>query len=265
MGEQNRNEQLDRIRDRFTRTAEAFSTFVLQKRGADADRLAEMSGPRTGDRVLDAACGPGTYALRFATRVRAVVGLDYTPAMLAKARASAAAAGLANVSFSRGDVAAIPFRNASFDIVTCGFSIHHLLHPAAAVNEFARVLSGGGRLALMDMIVAEPGSAEVNNRIEQARDPSHVHTHTQPELLELLESARLRLRTAERVESPRGFDHWMHVAGCERGEPAYEETRRLMEATFDDDSAGFHPQQPPAPGEDFQYMQTILYLIAEKT
>jgi ubiquinone/menaquinone biosynthesis C-methylase UbiE len=265
MADERRNEQLDRIQDRFTRTAEAFSTFVLQKRGADADRLADMSEPRAGDRVLDAACGPGTYALRFAPRVRAVVGLDYTPAMLAKARASAAAAGLSNVSFSRGDVASIPFRDRSFDVVTCGFSIHHLLHPAAAVGEFARVLSPRGRLALMDIIVAEPGRAEVNNRIEQARDPSHVHTHTQPELLHLLESARLRLRTAERVEAPRMFNHWMHVAGSEPGQPAYEETRRLMEATFDDDSAGFHPQPPSTPGDDFQYLQTILYLIAEKT
>ena len=258
------SDQLNKIADRFTRTVEAFSTYVLQKRGADADRLAEMAEPQSSDRVLDAACGPGTYALRFAPRVRAVVGLDYTPAMLAKARDSAAAAGLANVSFSRGDVAAIPFRDRSFDIITCGFSIHHLLHPAAAVSEFARVLSRGGRLALMDIIVPEPGRVEINNRIEQARDPSHVHTHTQPEMLQLLESARLRLRTAERVEAPRMFNHWMQVAGSEPGQPAYEETRRLMEATFDDDSAGFHPQQPPAPGEDFQYMQTILYLIAEK-
>jgi hypothetical protein len=116
----------------------------------------------------------------------------------------------------------------------------------------------------MDIIVAEPGRPEVNNRIEQARDPSHVHTHTQPELLRLVESAGLRLRTAERVEAPRSFNHWMHVAGSEPGQPAYEETRRLMEATYDDDSGGFHPQHPAAPGEDFQYTQTILYLIAER-
>ena len=264
MPEERSHEHLDRIQDRFTRTAEAFSTFVLQKRGADAERLAEMSELRTGDRVLDAACGPGTYALRFAPRVRAVVGLDYTPAMLAKARASAAAAGIANVSFSRGDVTAIPFRDGSFDVITCGFSIHHLLNPGAAVKEFARVLARGGRLALMDIIVAEPGRAEVNNRIEQVRDPSHVHTHSQRELLQLMEAARLRLRTAERVESPRMFNHWMHVAGAEPGEPAYEETRRLMEATIEDDSAGFHPQRPSAAGEDFQYTQTILYLIAER-
>jgi len=264
MTDSHSHDQLDRIQDRFTRTAEVFSTFVLQKRGEDAERLADMSELRSGDRVLDAACGPGTYAIRFAPRVRAVVGLDYTPAMLAKARATAAAASVSNVSFSRGDVTAIPFGDRSFDVVTCGFSIHHLLEPAAAVREFARVLTRGGRLALMDIIVAEPGRAEVNNRIEQARDTSHVHTHTQPQLLELLERAGLRLRTAERVESHRSFNHWMHVAGAEPGEPAYEETRRLMEATFEDDSAGFHPQPPAAPGGDFQYTQTILYLIAER-
>ena len=264
MTDQPTTDQLNKIQDRFTRTVDAFANYVLQKRGADADRLADMAKPQPGDRVLDAACGPGTYALRFAPRVRAVVGLDYTPAMLGKARATAASAGLTNVTFSRGDVSSIPFRTGSFNVVTCGFSIHHLLEPRAAFGEFARILARGGRLALMDIIVAEPGRAEVNNHIETVRDPSHVHTHTQPELLQLVESAGLRLRTAERVESPRMFNHWMHVAGSAPGDPTYEETRRLMEATFEDDSAGFHPQRPAAAGGDFQYTQTILYLIAER-
>jgi ubiquinone/menaquinone biosynthesis C-methylase UbiE len=264
MSDRRENEQLDRIQDRFTRTAEAFSTFVLQKRAGDADRLADLAEPKLSDRVLDAACGPGTYALRFAPRVRAAVGLDYTPAMLAKARATAREAGLANTAFARGDVTSIPFRNGSFDIVTCGFSIHHLAKPEDAVREFARVLSRGGRLALMDLIVPEPGRAEVNNRIEIARDPSHVHTRTQPELLRLVESAGLRVRAAERVENPRSFNHWMHVAGSEPGDAIYAETRRLMEATCEDDSAGFHPHRPASPGADFDYTQTSLYIIAER-
>ena len=264
MTERHGNEQLDRIQDRFTRTADAFSTFVLQKRAADVDRLADMAEPKIGDRVLDAACGPGTYALRFAPRVRAAVGLDYTPAMLAKARAVADESGLTNTSFARGDVTSIPFRNASFNILTCGFCIHHLAKPAEAVREFARVLTRRGRLALMDLIVPEPGRPQVNNRIEIARDPSHVHTHTQPELLRLVEGAGLRVNAAERVESPRSFDHWMHVAGSAPGDATYQETRRLMEATVDDDSAGFHPRSPAVPGADFEYTQTVLYLIAEK-
>ncbi|HKM90900.1 MAG TPA: methyltransferase domain-containing protein [Candidatus Acidoferrales bacterium] len=265
MMDHTKNEQLDRIRERFTRTADAFSQFVLERRTADAERLVAMVDPGSDDRALDAACGPGTYALRFAPRVRAVVGLDYTPAMLAKARAAAAKAGAENVSFSQGDVAAIPFRDASFQVVSCGFSLHHLSSPAAAVAEFARVLRKGGRAALMDMIVCDPGRPEINNRIEQVRDPSHVHTHTQPELLRLVESAGLRVRNAERIEAPRSFNHWMHVAGRAPGDGIYEETRRLMEATFDDDSAGFHPRRPAEPGGDFNYIQTILYLIAEKT
>jgi ubiquinone/menaquinone biosynthesis C-methylase UbiE len=265
MSREEQSQQLDRIRDRFTRTAEAFSAFVLERRAADAQRLVEMSGAGPDDWALDAACGPGTYALRFAPCVRTTVGLDYTPAMLAKAKAAAANAGATNLSFALGDVAAIPFRNASFDIVSCGFSLHHLSQPAAAVTEFARVLRRGGRAALMDIIVAEPGRQEVNNHIEQVRDPSHVCTLMQPEMLRLVESCGLHVRTAERVESQRSFNHWMHVGGREPGDPVYKETRALMEATFDDDSAGFHPQRPAVPNGDFQYTQTILYLIAEKT
>lgn len=256
--------QLDRIRDRFTRTADAFSAFVLERRAADAQRLVEMSGAAAHEWALDAACGPGTYALRFAPRVRTAVGLDYTPAMLEKARVAAAKSGVTNLSFSLGDVSRIPFRDASFDVVSCGFSLHHLSHPAAAVAEFARILRRAGRVALMDIVVAEPGRPAVNNHIEQVRDPSHVSTLTQPEVLRLVEDAGLRVTAAEREESPRSFNHWMHVAGHEPGEPDYLKTRALMEATFDDDSAGFHPQRPAIPGGDFQYTQTILYLIAKK-
>ncbi|HMD32283.1 MAG TPA: methyltransferase domain-containing protein [Candidatus Acidoferrales bacterium] len=264
-GESGERGQLDRIQDRFTRTADAFSDYVLQKRAADAGRLADMAAPGPTDRLLDAACGPGTYALPFAPRVKAVVGLDYTPAMLVKAREKAIESGLSNVTFSRGDLDAIPFGEGSFDIVTCGFAIHHLAHPAKAVKEFARVLrSGSGRVAIMDIVVAEPGRPEVNNRIEIVRDPSHVLTHTQPEILRLVESAGLRVRAAERVEMPRSFNHWMHVAGFEPGDPVYQETRSLMEATFAGDSAGFHPQPPSSPTADFFYTQTVLYLIAEK-
>jgi hypothetical protein len=67
------------------------------------------------------------------------------------------------------------------------------------------------------------------------------------------------------------FNHWMQVAGWRRGDPAYIETRRLMEATMADDFAGFHPRyaaaDPTSSGEapDIHMVNTALFLAAEKT
>jgi ubiquinone/menaquinone biosynthesis C-methylase UbiE len=265
MSTQEGNEQLERVRQRFTRTAEAFAGFVLAKRSAEVDLLIRMAVPEANESVLDAACGPGTFALRFAPHAGMVIGLDYTPAMLKRARAAAAEAGAENLIFVQGDAATTPFREGSFHVVTCGYTLHHLTEPAAVMGEFARLVRrGGGRVALADLIAPEPGRAEVHTQIERARDASHVRTLTQPELLRMAKSCGLRVCAAERVELPRMFNHWMSVAGWARGDAAYEETRKQMEATFDNDAAGFHPQRPATPREDFSYTQTILCLVAEK-
>jgi hypothetical protein len=67
------------------------------------------------------------------------------------------------------------------------------------------------------------------------------------------------------------FDHWMQVAGWHRGDEAYIETRRLMEATMADDFAGFQPRYKAtdanSSGEapDIHMVNTALFLAAEKT
>jgi ubiquinone/menaquinone biosynthesis C-methylase UbiE len=261
---ENQQEQLERIRERFTRTAKAFSDFVYAQRTADAQRLIEMTSPLPGDLVLDAACGPGTFALGFAPRARFVVGLDFTPAILAQARASAEKAGLRNLYFSFGDALRLPFAPATFGVVSCGYSLHHFSDPVAAVREFTRVARPGGRVALADMIVPPPGRPEMNNRIEQARDLSHTRTLRREELLRIMEDAGLRARTDQVVETERSFNHWMSVAGWAPGDAAYQDARVIMESTFDDDAAGFHPQRPAHPGADFRFVQTSLFACAEK-
>src|SRR5271157_3147078 len=82
--------QKDLIRDRFTRTAEAFGAFSVTYRAQFADRLSEMMNARPDERAVDLACGPGTLALQFVKKVRWVYGVDLTPAMLVRARSTAA-------------------------------------------------------------------------------------------------------------------------------------------------------------------------------
>lgn len=264
-------EQLDRVRERFTRTAGAFADFALGARGMEAARLAELAEPQGDEAALDVACGPGTFARALAPRVRWACGLDLTLAMLERARRVAAEENLRNLFFACGNAYALPFAGGAFDLACCGYSLHHMSDPLAALRELARVVRPGGRVALLDLIAPEePGRAELNNRIEIARDQSHVRTLSPSEFEPLLGQVGFQLCRQEVKERLRSFDDWMQIAGWKQGDPAYTRTRELMEGTTRDDAAGFRPRftgeqrAEAGAGNDLGFTQISLFLIAEK-
>jgi ubiquinone/menaquinone biosynthesis C-methylase UbiE len=267
----NDSRQRDLVRDRFTRTAEVFGNFAVADRAAEAERLAHLVAAGPSDRAIDLACGPGTLALRFARHVRWVCGLDLTPAILALARENARTDGIANMSFALGDAQSLPFPDHSLDVAVTSYSLHHMPHPERTVAEMARVLKRGGRVGVIDIFVPEdPAAADVNNRIERFRDPSHTRTLARSEFDKIFAAHGLRVLETHIEAHPRSFDHWLQVAGWSRGDSAYVEARRLMETTIANDVAGFHPQfaAPDAskPGEapDINMVNTSLFVAAEK-
>src|SRR5947199_5095868 len=90
-------------------------------------RAADLARVGPGARVLDVATGTGDLALEFARRVHPggeVVGVDFAEAMLARARAKAAAGGgRAPTHFQLADALALPFPAASFDAASAGFGV----------------------------------------------------------------------------------------------------------------------------------------------
>jgi ubiquinone/menaquinone biosynthesis C-methylase UbiE len=263
--------QKDLIRDRFTRTVEAFGDFAVSYRAQFADRLVELTDAGPADRAVDLACGPGTLALQFAKKIRWVCGVDLTPAMLDRARRTAAAENLGNLSFMLGDALALPIGDGTLDVAVTSYSLHHMADGARVISEMARVVKRGGRVGIIDIFVPEdPRVGELNNRIERLRDPSHTCTLTLSEFDKMLTGAGLRLAANEVHEMPRSFNHWMQVAGWKPGDFAYEETRKLMESSMADDSANFHPRYadaaPPSPDgrPDIQIINTALFSAAEK-
>jgi len=259
-------QQKDLIRDRFTRTAEVFGDYAVASRVDDAERLAHLVAATGSDCAVDLACGPGTLALRFARHVRWICGLDLTPAILDRARNSAAAESLSNLDFAIGDAQALPFADNSLHIAVTSYSLHHMPDAARVVGEMARVVKRGGRVGVIDIRVSEdPKVAELNNRIERLRDPSHTRTLARSEFDTIFAKSGLRITASEIEEKPRPFDHWMHVAGWASGDQPYVESRHLLESTIQSDAAGFHPRFIESGAtRDLYLINTVLFIAAEK-
>src|ERR1700736_4877752 len=103
----------------------------------------------SGQRVLDVGCGPGTITIDLASHVApgSVVGIDATGEVIEAAEQTRRTAGTGNVTFATGDVYALAFAGASFDVVHAHQVLQHLRHPVAALGEMRRVLRPAGVLA----------------------------------------------------------------------------------------------------------------------
>ena len=131
--------------------AEAYEHYIMAAFGnAWAQALVQLAAPGDGDRVLDVACGTGVVARYVAPLVGPtgqVTGLDLNVGMLAVARAAPAPEGAA-IMWREGNATALPFPNASFDVVCCQQGLQFFPDRPAALREMFRVLGPTGRLAL---------------------------------------------------------------------------------------------------------------------
>lgn len=122
---------------------------------------------KPGDRVVDVGCGAGIDSLIAGKMVGPegnVVGVDMTPAMLAKARRSGQEAGLNNVEFREGFGEALPVLDDWADMVISNGVLNLFPDKSVALAEMARVLKPGGRLQIADIMVekAVPDGAKGN-------------------------------------------------------------------------------------------------------
>ncbi len=230
MESRSRHEQA--IEQAFSRQAAAFEdTRGNRAFTTDAEWLFERLQLEPGHLVLDVAAGTGHAARSLALRVRTVVALDATAAMLAAGKAEADQAGLTNVVFQRGDAAALPFLDASFDVVVSRFAVHHFEAPALPVGEMVRCVRPGGQLALADMVADErPAVAATQNRLERLRDPSHTELLTALGLTGLLSAAGVDGVTVEARSVTRPLEPWLAHAGVSEAVAADIRSELLAEA-----------------------------------
>lgn len=200
----------------FARTAAQYVTSPTHAKGPDLPRLAELAQTTRRQRALDVATGAGHTALALAPWVTEVVACDLTPEMLATARHQAHLAGLSNVSFTPADVEALPFPDASFDVITCRIAAHHFPRPGLAVAEMARVLRRGGLLLLVDNVAPpDPALDAWINHLERVRDPGHVRELPIAEWAAHFAAAGLGCTVDRTWDTEIDFDNWIERAGGE--------------------------------------------------
>ena len=107
---------------------------------------------KSGDRVLDLGCGPGTITADLATLVSPgrVTALEITDAALDLARTEIARRELTSVDFVVGDVHGLDFADDTFDVVHAHQVLQHVADPVAALREMRRVTRAGGLIAVRD-------------------------------------------------------------------------------------------------------------------
>jgi SAM-dependent methyltransferase len=120
---------------------------------AEEVRIARLLlGLGDGETVLDVACGPGNFSREFARAVGSdglVAGLDASRTMLERGAEENRRAGIENLVLVRGDATEMPFVDRGFDGVCCFAALHLFADPFLALDEMRRVLSPGGRIAIM--------------------------------------------------------------------------------------------------------------------
>lgn len=122
-----------------------------------------------GQQVVDVGSGAGFDSLIAARMVGPhgqIIGVDMTPAMLEKARRSAASAGLANVEFREGYAETLPVLDSWADVVISNGVLNLAPDKIAALTEMARALKPGGRLQIGDILVQKPVPMSAKRQID---------------------------------------------------------------------------------------------------
>ena len=122
-------------------------------------RLVEIAEIPSGANVLDVAAGRGALLFPAAARVGStghVTGIDFAPNMVRETAKDIESRKLGNAEIGQMDAEQMNFAGASFDYVVCGFALWMFADSARVLQEFHRVLRGGGRVALSTWAADNP-------------------------------------------------------------------------------------------------------------
>jgi ubiquinone/menaquinone biosynthesis C-methylase UbiE len=258
------------VQERFGAFAATYATSRPHAKGNSLLRLVELVAPHANWVALDIATGAGHVPLAFAPRLAHAVASDLTPQMLDVARGLARERKLFNISFADMRAEALPFADATFDLVTCRIAPHHFDDVRQFVTESARVLRPGGLFGLVENISPDTSmmdgdvdalstAANEYNAFEKLRDPSHVRCLTLTEWRDLVVQAGLKERHVELLDKPMVFGPWADQQNV--GDDAKHQLVSMLRNGSEAFRAFIRPQEN---GGDLDFILTEAVIIGVK-
>lgn len=186
--------------------AESSANWEKGGRSAIVPFLQKATKLPPGARVLDAGCGSGHGTIRLAQAGYSVMGVDLAPAMLKKARESAAAAALPS-EFAEASLEALPVADGVLDGLMCVTALEFTEVPARALAEFRRALKPGGWAVMVLLGPLAPPRGTAFRRLYGERVV--MNTLMPWELTRLLEEAGWQVKAQEGVYGPDVRAEWV--------------------------------------------------------
>jgi ubiquinone/menaquinone biosynthesis C-methylase UbiE len=227
----------------FNAHADKYASSLVHRAGPSLPVLLEFAAPSRGDVALDVATGTGNTALALAPFVSRVTGIDLAAKMLENARTRALEERIGNADFLEGSAEALPFPDASFDLVTSRHAPHHFRDVSRFLSEVARVLKPGGRFVMADQVTLEAQNQTWVDEYQRTRDPSHFAQRTPQTWKDLTRAAGLHWTQDTIVPYRLEFDWWTQQSGCtpER----LERIRAMLETAPDEIRLERNPDGSP--------------------
>lgn len=242
-------------RDIFSTRARAYAGNSSFSKGEDLKRLMETIGTGPFSSALDLATGTGFTAFALSTVAEEVVALDFNVHMIGEADRLMTEADVRGVSLVIGSVDELPFGNSQFEVVTCRRAAHHFTDKGKFIREARRVLKQGGYFCVVDMTSPE-GYSDEYNRIERARDNTHMTAEPRSVWEDLVEQNGFSIIVCEVKEEKIGFEEWLYPILPAEKEGI--ESRKLLLSS----QAGF--ASAIGLGEDLGFIKRRMVLTARK-
>jgi len=234
-----------------------------------SELLIEALDLRSTERLLDVATGSGNAALAAARRGCPVVGLDYVPALLERARRRAEAEGL-EIEFVEGDAEALPFEDGSFDVVSSVFGAMFAPNQEQTATELARVCRSGGRIGLVahtpEGFIGQLFKTNAKHVPPPAGVRSPVQWGTVERLRELFGDVVAEIRSEKRhyvfrYRSPQAYlDYWRRYYGptMKTFEAVGEAGREALASDLLDLVARFNRADDDTMVVPSEYLETVI-------
>lgn len=228
----------DIVRQSFKKQAEKFVAYHMSK-VEYTDYLIQKIAATGEEHALEVAAGTCICGRALAPYVKDITCLDMTEEMLAQGIRLAEESHIENIYFQSGNAEKLPYEPETFDLVITRLSFHHFDNPEKPFEEMKRVLKKGGKMVVWDMEAAEEPLREIDDKIENMRDPSHTRILSREEFEEMFKKD-FALQCEETTLVPVNLKSWMELT--DTSEDVQEEITNLMKAELEGcRKTGFSP------------------------